>query len=140
MVTLQHFCFTKVISKELNFQGVLRSKTSFGGYFEWNACIQFQKIWSWTRYDAFKICQNYLLQGICFKKIVWKVPNFQGFFTSKRSWFVWKACRGGSRTAATSKMEHFVIIVNGFQLLTIITKSSIVNVAAVLDPPLRYIT
>ena len=24
--------------------------------------------------------------------------------------------RGGSRTAATSKMEHFVIIVNGFQL------------------------
>ena len=23
--------------------------------------------------------------------------------------------RGGSRTAATSKMEHFVIIVNGFQ-------------------------
>ena len=46
----------------------------------------------------------------------------------------------GSRTAATSKTEHFVIIVNGFQLLTIITKGSIVNVAAVLDPPLRYIT
>ena len=39
-------------------------------------------------------------------------------------------------TAATSKMEHFVIIVNGFQPLTIITKSSILVVAAVLDPPL----
>ena len=26
--------------------------------------------------------------------------------------------RGGSRAAATSKMEHFVIIVNGFQSLT----------------------
>ena len=41
-----------------------------------------------------------------------------------------------SRTAATSKMEVFVIIVNGFQPLTIITKCSILDVAAVLDPPL----
>ena len=31
--------------------------------------------------------------------------------------------RGGSRTAAASKMEHFVIIVNGWKQLTIITKS-----------------
>ena len=44
--------------------------------------------------------------------------------------------RGGSRTAATSKMEHFVIIVNGWKPLTIITKCSILDVAAVLDPPL----
>ena len=44
--------------------------------------------------------------------------------------------RGGSRTASTSKMELFVIIVNGFQPLTIITKSSTLDVAAVLDPPL----
>ena len=42
--------------------------------------------------------------------------------------------RGGSRTAATSKVELFVIIVNGWKPLTIITKSSILNVAAVLDP------
>ena len=44
--------------------------------------------------------------------------------------------RGGSRTAATSKMERFVIIINDFQPLTIITKRSILDVAAVLDPPL----
>ena len=44
--------------------------------------------------------------------------------------------RGRSRTAAISKMEHFVIIVNGFQPLAIITKRSILDVAAVLDPPL----
>ena len=37
---------------------------------------------------------------------------------------------------ATSKMERFVIIVNGFQPLTIITKRSILDVAAALDPPL----
>ena len=45
--------------------------------------------------------------------------------------------RGGSRTAATSKMELLVIIVNGFQPLTTITISSILDVAAVLDPPLK---
>ena len=31
--------------------------------------------------------------------------------------------RGGSRTAATSKIERFVVIVNGFQPLTIITRA-----------------
>ena len=44
--------------------------------------------------------------------------------------------RGASRAAATSKMERFVIIVNGFQPLTIITKRSILDVAAALYPPL----
>ena len=44
--------------------------------------------------------------------------------------------RGGSRATATSKMEHFVIIVNSFQPLTITTKRSILHIAAVLDPPL----
>ena len=34
-------------------------------------------------------------------------------------------------------MECFVIIVNGFQPFTIITKYSILDVAAVLDPPLN---
>ena len=47
------------------------------------------------------------------------------------------ACRGGSRTAATFKMEPFMITVNGFQPLIIITKCSILNVAVILDPPLR---
>ena len=44
--------------------------------------------------------------------------------------------RGGSRTAATSKMERVVIIVDGWNPLTIITKHSILVVAAALDPPL----
>ena len=45
--------------------------------------------------------------------------------------------RSGSRTAATSKMEHFVIIVNnGWNPLIIITKSSILDTAAFVDPPL----
>ena len=36
-------------------------------------------------------------------------------------------------------MECFVIIVNGFQLLTIITKRSILDVATALDPPLMVL-
>ena len=57
------------------------------------------------------------------------------------TFFVWISSfiiynRGGSTTAATAKMECFVIIVNGFQPLTTITKCSILDVAAVLDSPL----
>ena len=44
--------------------------------------------------------------------------------------------RGGSRTAATPKGERFVIIVNAYKPLTIITKRSILDVAAALDPPM----
>ena len=47
--------------------------------------------------------------------------------------------RGGSRAAATSKMEGFVILVNGWKPLTIITQRSILDVAAALDPPLPII-
>ena len=44
--------------------------------------------------------------------------------------------RGGSRDAATFKMKHFVIIVNGWKPLTTITKHSILDDATALDPPL----
>ena len=50
------------------------------------------------------------------------------------------AIKGGSRIAATSKMERFVIIANRFQPLTIITKRSILDVAAILDPPLAMVS
>ena len=44
--------------------------------------------------------------------------------------------RDGSRTAATSKMVRFVIKVNSWKPLTIITKCSNLDVAAALDLPL----
>ena len=49
---------------------------------------------------------------------------------------MYTAARSGSRTAATFKVEHFVVIVNGWKPLPIIIKSFIFDVAAVLDPPL----
>ena len=39
-------------------------------------------------------------------------------------------------TVATSKIVLFVIIVNSWKPLTIITKYTILDVAPVLDPPL----
>ena len=48
--------------------------------------------------------------------------------------------RDGSKADATSKMERFVIIVNGCKPLSIITEHSILDVAAALDPPLIIIT
>ena len=45
--------------------------------------------------------------------------------------------RNGSRNATASKMEHFVILVKGFQPSTIITKSSILDVPAVFNSPQR---
>ena len=47
--------------------------------------------------------------------------------------------RGRSRTAATSKMECLVIIVNDWKPLTIIAKRSMLDVAAALDLPLTII-
>ena len=44
--------------------------------------------------------------------------------------------RDGSRTAATPKIERFVIVVKGSKPLTIMTKRSILDVAAALDAPL----
>ena len=52
---------------------------------------------------------------------------------------IYNKLRGGSRAAATSKMEGFVIIVNVFQTLTIITKRSILDVVAALNPPLKFL-
>ena len=42
--------------------------------------------------------------------------------------------KGESRNAATSKVKLFVIIVNSWKPLTVITKSSTLDVAAVIDP------
>ena len=47
--------------------------------------------------------------------------------------------RDGCRTTATSKMELFVTLVNGFQLLTNVTNSFVLDVAVVLDMLLNYI-
>ena len=86
---------------------------------------------------------------VCIILIVNSVLFQFGSYARETSLHLNKACRGGTRTAAKSKMEHFVIIVNGFQHfviivngfqpLTIITKYSILDLAAVLDPPLASV-
>ena len=57
------------------------------------------------------------------------------FSITQNAQFIYVLIRGGSSIAATSTMERFVIIVNGFHPLNI-TKRSILDVISVLDPPL----
>ena len=61
------------------------------------------------------------------KRNIYQSPKFQ----------VTVQFRGGSRAAATSKIERFVAIVKGWKPLTIITKCFILYVSAALDPPLQ---
>ena len=73
-----------------------------------------------------------------FTYLLWKSSNY---FNKLFRIFVVVNCslsifRGGSRAAATTKVECFVVTVNGWKPLTIITKRSILDVAEALDPPL----
>ena len=80
-----------------------------------------------------------------------KMLKVQHFFAISKFFFIneIRGCMGcdmysflfrvGSRTAATSKMERFVIIINGWKPLAIITRRSILDVVAVLDAPLQSI-
>ena len=69
----------------------------------------------------------------------WSTINFKYWvsLTIVKPWMNRIRSSGGSRVAATCNMEHFVIIVNGWKLLSIITKLSIMDVAAALGPSLR---
>ena len=83
-----------------------------------------------------------------------QICSHQGRFVCEMEWALFKCLfwyandsvlklmisRGESRVAATSKMEHFMKIVNGWKPLTVITKHSILDVTAALDPPLISIT
>ena len=64
--------------------------------------------------------------------VLWQVSNLLVFSNklARRCWCChqWTLVKNGFRTAATSKMERFVIIVNRF----------ILDVAAVLDPSLYF--
>ena len=64
------------------------------------------------------------------------MPVFEFRERKSRKYILPMLIRGGSRTAARSKMERFVIIVKDWKPLTIITKHSLLDVAAALDPPL----
>ena len=63
--------------KNLNFQSFFNSKRPCGGYFQWNACTYFQKIFSWTRYSDAKLIKNssnvlVALLRFCLGETVWK--------------------------------------------------------------------
>ena len=77
-------------------------------------------------YHPIFLCHPSITYMFCFA-FAWKTKRFPilGHFF-----------RDGSRITATSKMECFVVIVNGWKPLTVITKHSILDFAAALDPSL----
>ena len=75
----------------------------------------------------------------CICLSIWMSVIFNGSTNSLTFFKMQSAARGGSRTAATFKIKRFVIIVNGWSPLTIITKRSILDAAAILNPPLTAI-
>ena len=46
------------LPKNLNFQSLFISNRSFGGYFQWNVCTYFQRIYSLTMYSDAKLIKN----------------------------------------------------------------------------------
>ena len=96
--------------------------------------------WSNTCSKSFRICCNIINE--CTARFLTSVYHFvdtRRYRVSITKHLTDEDQRRGSRTAATSKVELFVILVNEFQPLNIIRKSSTLDVAAVLDPPLKMI-
>ena len=89
-------------------------------------------------FRSFKTLKNIRYQ--CYANLQVRVIVFSHFL-----YYLWvqviiirliKSLRGGSKTAATFKVKLFEILVNGWKSLTVTVKSSTLDVAAVLDPPL----
>ena len=75
-------------AKKLNFKSFVTFKRPFGGYFQWNFCIYFQEICSWTRYTNGKLIKyisSFLvaLRRFCYRNTVLNL-YFYSFFISKR--------------------------------------------------------
>ena len=85
--------------KNLNFQRFLTSKRPLGGYFQNNACTNFQKRCNWTRYSDFKLIKSIskflvALLGFALGKQP-KNLNSQRLFTSNGpfgGYFQWNTC------------------------------------------------
>ena len=88
--------------------------------------LPLNKYYFFTKLDRFWLFINKAILGLDGFKLKSKLEIDQ----------IIQYIRRGSRAAATSKMEQFVIIVNSWKPLTIITKRSVLDVAAGLDPPL----
>ena len=111
---------------------------------------KFQRLFSQIRISQYgykKILYSPQLRGrtvktdfklYCFKSVLLPIALYfsSSFFYSHYISLRLLGPREGSRTAGTSNVEHFVIIFNGWKRLTIISKSSILDFAAVLDQPL----
>ena len=89
-------------SKNLNFNSFLPltktleatfNETSFRGYFQWEACANFQKKCSWARYNfvEFFTATSIFLVALLrfrFRKVAWKSKFSELFYLLKRFWWL----------------------------------------------------
>ena len=90
LVALLHFCFRRIASKMVSFQGFFTFKRTFGSYIEQNVCTHLENICSWTRSECSKFITNtyifwLLFHPFCSRKIASEMLNFQGFLLRKKS-------------------------------------------------------
>ena len=110
--------------------------------------VHIEKTNSWRKYWVYHaLCCSNLSVNKIYQQIAYELIPSQPYRRLCKNFLqrllqmliLTKNIRGGSRAGATSKMECFVIIVNGFQPLTIITKRFTLDVAAALDPLLKLL-
>ena len=113
------------------------TRIAFSGHQRRKANETLNQIWQWVYGPGFtsQLFVNETLMMFGFSQYLTRNLWFWTWSCSEVS-IVSVFSRGGSGTAATSNKGHFVIIVNRPKPLTIITKRSILDVAAALDPPL----
>ena len=100
--------------------------------FAWEIALGIKQLWKIVL-TAEKLTSPNYPKDSGFRPVYFEFAKLRAFRA-----YVLYMTRSGSRTAAISKMELFVIIFKCFQPLTIITRGSILDVAAVLDPPLMH--
>ena len=105
--------------KNINFQSFFISNRPFAGYFQWNACIYFQKICMWRRYSGAKFIKNVsnffvALLHFGFRKEP-KNLNFHSFCGSNRpfvSYFQWDACTYFQKICIWTRYSYAKLIKN----------------------------
>ena len=110
-------------------------------YSRFQLCLHFDIVLSFLDSIWYSFGSLSCLKYLSFQTVILVLGSYYIFRQTQKQFLLQLVgvFRGGSRAAATSNMERFVIIVNGFQPLTIITKHFILDVAAALDPPLVFI-
>ena len=113
-----------------NAQGIYHTHVYVLGTAEYHVPIHIPKYISVNSIMA-NVDRKILVRHVKFKKITLVRHRKNGKSTQR-----FNECRRGSTATVTPKMKLFMAVVNNLQPLIIVIKSSILDTAEILDPPL----